>query len=392
MKMWATPANRTGKELSPKQATVDLRDFLYKHESALIASKGKKDGNGEPAPHQTDLVGEVIELDVVWACTTCRACEVECPVFISYVDRFVDLRRYLVQEKGEFPHDLQVAFRGLEGAGNPWNLPAEDRLAWAEGIDVPLISDKPDAEYLWWVGCAPSYDDRAKKVSRAMAQLLNRAGVSYAVLGPEETCNGDPARRAGNEFLFQILAQANVEVLSGYGVKKIITVCPHCYNTLKHEYPDFGGHYEVIHHGDLLARMVREGRLQPKNRVDARVVFHDSCYLGRYNDIYEPPRDVLRAVPGVQLVEAGDDCRDRGMCCGAGGAQMFKEEEKGDKRILILRTEQLLDAQPNTIASACPFCMRMLSDGLGLKDREDDVRQLDIAEILWQSVGDEPTT
>ena len=377
----ACPANRSGKLLSPKLFTVDCRDNLYGRTSELIR------GNGEVA--KIDLVGEAIDPQVVWACTTCRACEQECPVFISYVDKFVDLRRYLVQEKGEFPNDLQVAFRGLENAGNPWGLPAEDRLAWAEGIDVPLLSDRPDAEYLWWVGCAPSYDDRAKKVSRAFAQLLNLAGVSYAVLGPEESCNGDPARRAGNEFLFQVLAQANVEVLNGYNVKKIITVCPHCYNTLKHEYPDFGGHYEVTHHGDLLAQLIREGKLQPKNRVDVRVVFHDSCYLGRYNDIYDAPRDVLAAVPGVQLVEI-EDSRDRGMCCGAGGGQMFKEEEKGDQRVLMLRTEQLLEADPQTIASACPFCMRMLSDGLGMKDREDDVRQLDVAEVLWQSVGDEP--
>lgn len=377
----ACPANRTGKLLSPKQFTVDCRDHLYSRQSELIRK------NGEIA--KIDLVSDVIDPDVVWACTSCRACEWECPVFINYVGKFVDLRRYLVQEKGEFPHDLQVAFRGLENAGNPWGLPAEDRLAWAEGIDVPLISDKPEAEYLWWVGCAASYDDRAKKVSRAFAQLLNQAGVNYAVLGPEETCNGDPARRAGNEFLFQIMAQANVEVLNGYNVKKIITVCPHCYNTLKHEYPDFGGHYEVIHHGNLLAQLLREGRLKPKKQVDARIVFHDSCYLGRYNDIYNPPREVLSAVPGVQLVEAEDN-RDRGMCCGAGGGQMFKEEEKGDKRILILRTEQLLETDPQTIASACPFCMRMLSDGVGMKDREDDVQQLDIAEVLWKSVADEP--
>ena len=376
----ACPGSRTGKLLSPKLFTVNCRDNLYGRTSELI----RKDG--EPA--KIDLVGEVIDPEVVWACTSCRACEQECPVFITYVDKFVDLRRYLVQEKGEFPNDLQLAFRGLENAGNPWGLPGEDRLAWADGLDVPLISDKPDAEYLWWVGCAGSYDDRAKRVSRAMAQLLSLAGVSYAVLGTEETCTGDVARRAGNEFLFQIMAQANVEVLNGHQIKKIITACPHCYNTLKHEYPDFGGHYEVIHHGSFLAQLVCQGRLKPKHRGENRIVFHDSCYLGRYNDIYDTPRDVLRAVPGVQLLEA-EDTRDRGMCCGAGGAQMFKEEEKGDKRILTLRTEQLLETEPQTVASACPFCMRMLFDGLGMKDR-DDVQQMDIAEVLWRSVADPP--
>jgi Fe-S oxidoreductase len=372
------PATRTGKRLSPKHFLLDLRNHLLSRQAEFL---GKND-----APAKIEVVGAVVQPEVVWACTSCRACEQECPVFITYVDKFVDLRRHLVQEKGEFPNDLQVAFRGLENAGNPWGLPREDRLAWAEGLDVPLIADKPDAEYLWWVGCAPAYDDRARKVSRAFAQLLNHAGVSYAVLGPKETCNGDPARRAGNEFLFQMLAQANIATLNGYRVKKIITVCPHCYNTLKHEYPDFGGCYTVIHHGDFLARLIREGRLRPKNRVDSRVVFHDSCYLGRYNGIYEAPRDVLAAVPGLRLVEA-QASRDRGMCCGAGGAQMFKEEEKGEKRVNLLRTEQLLATEPQAVASACPFCLRMLADGLGMKDR-DDVRPLDIAEVLWQAVTD----
>ncbi|MCP4592181.1 MAG: (Fe-S)-binding protein [bacterium] len=381
------PANRTGKLLSPKLATVDLRNFLYQHTSELIAAKGKQNDDTEPAPHQVELIGEVVKPEVLWACTTCRACEAECPVFITYVDKFIDLRRYLVQEKGEFPHDLQVAFRGLENSGNPWGLPAEDRLAWAEGIDVPLIADQPDAEYLWWVGCAPSYDDRAKKVSRAFARLLNHVGVSYAVLGPEETCNGDPARRAGNEFLFQIMAQANVELLNGYKVRKILTVCPHCYNTLAHEYPDFGGCFEVISHTTFLAELLREGRLRPTNPVNRRIVYHDSCYLGRYNEIYEPPRELLAAIPGAQLVEV-EDSRDRGMCCGAGGAQMFKEEEKGEKRVNILRTEQLLEAQPQTIASACPFCMRMLSDGLGMKD-QDDLPLQDVAELLWEAVHED---
>ncbi|MFH0982338.1 MAG: (Fe-S)-binding protein [Planctomycetota bacterium] len=374
------PATRTGKRLAPKHFLVDLRNHLYSRQGEFL----KK--NGTPA--KIDVVGTVIDADVVWACTSCRACEQECPVFISYVEKFVDLRRHLVQEKSEFPKDLQVAFRGLENAGNPWGLPAEDRLAWAAGLEVPLIADKPDAEYLWWVGCAPAYDDRAKRISRAMVQLLNKAGVSYAVLGPEETCNGDPARRAGNEFLFQMMAQANVAVLNGYNVKRILTVCPHCYNTLKHEYPDFGGHYEVIHHGTFLAHLVREGKLRPKNRVDARVGFPDAGSLGRYNQIYDAPRHGLEAGPGLRLVET-QDSRDRGMCCGAGGAQMFKEEEKGDKRVNILRTEQLLETQPQVVASACPFCTRMLADGLGMKDRED-VQQLDIAEVLWKSVADEP--
>jgi Fe-S oxidoreductase len=371
------PATRTGKRLSPKHFMVDLRDHLYGRQQEFTAAGA--------APAKIDVVGAVIAPEVVWACTSCRACEEECPVFITYVDKFIDLRRYLVQEKGEFPNDLQTAFRGLENAGNPWGLPAEDRLAWAAGLDVPLIADRPDVEYLWWVGCAAAYDDKAKRAARALAQLLNHAEVRYAVLGPEETCNGDPARRAGNEFLFQTLAQANVETLNRYQVKKILTMCPHCFNTLKHEYPDFGGHYEVVHHSVLLQDLVRQGRLRPTRSSGQRVVYHDSCYLGRYNDIYDAPRAVLAAVPGLQLLEA-HDTRDRGMCCGAGGAQMFKEEEHGERRVNLLRTEQLLDAQPQAVASACPFCLRMVSDGLGMKDR-DDVRPLDLAEILWQAVS-----
>ena len=400
------PATRTGKMLSPKHFMLDLRDHLYSRQEEFLAASRTPHASGGPesshastVPAQIDLVGAIINPEVIWACTTCRACEEECPVFISYVDKFIDLRRHLVQEKGEFPGDLQSAFRGMENAGNPWGLSAEDRLAWAKGIDVPLLADKADAEYLFWVGCAPAYDERARKIARATAQLLNRAGVSYAVLGPEETCNGDPARRAGNEFLFQMLAQSNCETLNARNVKKIVTVCPHCFNTLANEYPDFGGKFEVIHHSQLLARLVREGRLNPRGRVQAKVVYHDACYLGRYNGVYDDPRAMLRSIPGVELVEAADS-RDRGMCCGAGGAQMFKEEEKGLVRVNIRRTEQLLEAleapnRPNsetakpdgrTIASACPFCMRMLTDALGQKDR-DDVKQLDIAEVLLCSVA-----
>jgi len=376
------PASNTGKLLSPKQFTIDLRDHLYASDGQLT---GSGDGSGKGNGTQGSLVGGVINPEVVWACTTCRACEQECPVFIGYVDKFIDLRRHLVQESGEMPQELATAFRGLETSGNPWNLPASQRTEWMEGLDVPLISDRPDAQWLLWVGCAPAYDEKARKIARATAQLLNRAGVDYAVLGGDEQCTGDPARRAGNEFLYQMLAQANVEVLSGLEVKRIITICPHCFNTLKHEYGDFGGRFEVVHHSDLLARLVSEGKLQPTKRVDAKIVYHDACYLGRYNDVYESPRQVLSRIPGVTLVEAAES-RDRGMCCGAGGAQFFKEEEPGSDRVNYVRTDQLAATGANVVASACPFCMRMLTDGLAARDRED-VRQMDIAEVLLESVG-----
>ena len=378
------PANKTGKLLSPKQLAIDLRNFLYEHQPALTASDGN--GSDGQAPHQVDLIPNVIKPEVLWACTTCRACEQECPVFISFVDKIVVMRRYLVQEGGDFPDQLQNAFRGMENSGTPYNLPPDDRMNWAQGLDVPLMSDGPEnVELLFWVGCAAAFDDRAKQIARATVQLLNQAGVKFACLGPEEQCTGDAARRAGNEFLFQMMAQANVEVLNGYQVKKILTICPHCYNTLQNEYQDFGGDYQVVHHSDFLTGLIRRGKLKPTERVDATVTYHDSCYLGRFNDIYESPRETLRSIPGLRLVEPAET-RDRGMCCGAGGAQMWKEEEAGDIKVSFARTNQLVETGAGVIASACPFCMRMLTDGLNLQDHQG-LEQLDIAELLLRATG-----
>lgn len=376
------PATKTGKKLSPKHFTLDLRDFLYNQEKALVANKT----NGDAQEHRKDLVDGIIDPEVLWACTTCRACEQECPVFISFVDKIVDMRRYLVQERSEFPAQLQIAFRGLESNANPWSFPSGDRAKWAEGLDVKTLAEHPGAQVLFWVGCAPSFDERAKKVSRATVKLMQQAGVDFAILGTQEQCTGDPARRAGNEYLFQMFAKANVEVLNGYGVnkKKIVTTCPHCFNTLLNEYPDFGGQYEVIHHSTFLAGLIAQSKLKPSRRVDKKVVYHDSCYLGRYNEVYDAPREALRSIPGLTVLEP-KATRDRGMCCGAGGAQMFKEEEPGKERVNIARTEQLLETQPDVVASACPFCMRMLTDGLAAHNRES-IPQLDIAEILLESM------
>lgn len=380
------PASNTGKLLSPKQLTLDLRDFLYNNEKTLTSARaagGNGVGESDLMP-VADLVPQSIKPEVLWACTTCGACETECPVFITYVDKIVDMRRHLVMEKSEFPAELQNAFRGLETNANPWSFPAADRATWSTGLDVPLITENPDADILFWVGCSPSFDDRARKIARATAGLLKAAGVNFAILGTEEQCTGDPARRAGNEFLFQMLAQANVETLNNHKIRKIVTTCPHCFNTLLNEYPDFGGKYEVVHHADYLSELLRTGRLKPAHRVDARVVYHDSCYLGRYNEIYESPRDTLKSIPGLNVLEPAET-RDRGMCCGAGGAQMFKEEESGSERVNKKRTEQLLAVKPDAVASACPFCQRMLVDGLAEQGR-DDVGQFDIAELLWRSV------
>ncbi|QOJ15797.1 MAG: (Fe-S)-binding protein [Planctomycetia bacterium] len=401
------PAFNTGKLLSPKHLTIQMRDHMYRNEAALVATagadgpKGFVDVKGAADESGGQLVPGWIDPEALWACTSCGACEQECPVFITYVDKIIGLRRNLVLEQGTFPDQLQTAFRGLESVGNPYSFPNEQRAAWAEGLDVPLLSDKPDAAVLFWVGCAPSFDDRSRRIARALAQLLKAAGVDFAILGPQEQCTGDPARRAGNEYLFEMFAKNNVETLNGAGVKKIVTTCPHCFNTLRNEYPDFGGRYEVVHHTEFLAQLIREGKLRPQHHVTGSVVFHDSCYLGRYNEIYEPPRELLRRIPGLSVVEAPES-RDRGMCCGAGGAQMWKEDEpirrpgsrEGDGKVNHARTRQLLRVLPTAptggngryVASACPFCKTMLSDGL-TDQGHGDVAQLDVAELLWKSVN-----
>ncbi len=383
------PANITGKALSPKHLTIDLRNHMYENAPALIGGAlEKKDGDEGEVDEKFVLVEGTIKPEVLWACTICSACEEECPVFISYIDKIVAMRQNLAMEQGVFPEQLQTMFQGIENAGNPYSYPNDQRADWAEGLDVPLLTENQDVEYLYWVGCAASFDDRSRKIARAFAQLLKKASVNFAILGPEEMCNGDPARRAGNEFLFQMMAQQNIETLNGYNVKKIVTACPHCFNTLKNEYPDFGGKYEVIHHSELLAGLIRAGKLKPTNSVNTRIAFHDACYLGRHNEIYDPPREVLRAIPGVQVVEP-EKTLDRGMCCGAGGAQMWKEEEEGDERVNHARTKQLLNVLPSgdntALGSSCPFCKTMLTDSLADLDREQ-VGQVDIAEVLWQSV------
>ena len=391
------PAHKTGKLLSPKILTLNLRDAVFDSADALMDAKK----NGPPPPPAegetplAEMIGDLVHPDVLWACTTCRACEEQCPVMISYVDKIVDMRRNLVLIKGEFPAELNAPFNGIETNGNPWNITRLDRANWADGLGIPLMSEKPDTKVLYWVGCAGSYDDRAKKVARATAQLLTMAGVDFAILGQEESCTGDPARRAGNEFLFLTLAEQNVATLNGYkdqgGIKTIITTCPHCFNSLANEYPDFGAKFRVVHHAEYLAELVKDGKLKPSSGDVGKVVYHDSCYLGRYNDVYEQPRNVLSAIPGLTLLEAEGWNRNKGLCCGAGGAQMFMEEQNKD-RVNQKRTLQLLDTGAKTIASACPFCQTMLTDGLKAESKEDEIKQLDIAELLLTACYTEKKT
>jgi len=376
------PATLSGKRLAPRQLLIDLRDYLYEHQQEMIAKRlGKRDGEvGE------GIVGErLIHDDVLWACTTCRACEEACPVLIEYVDKIVDMRRHLVQEEARFPTELTRTFKGMETQSNPWGLSYEKRADWAQGLDVPLLSEHPEAEYLYFVGCAGAFDERNQKTTRAFAQLLQKAGVSFAILGAEEPCNGETARRLGNEYLFQSMAQTTIEIFERYAVKKIIVNCPHCFNTLKNEYPQFGGHYEVIHAAELLSRLIQEGKLTLQGMPPQKVTYHDSCYYGRYNDIYDPPREVLARISGTQLQEMQRH-KHTGMCCGGGGGWMWMEEPP-DKRVNHLRVEQALATTPDVIAVSCPFCMTMLGDGLKAKNADEHVQLLDVVEIVRNAVN-----
>jgi Fe-S oxidoreductase len=393
------PAALTGKLLSPKHLTLALRNHLYACEPELTGAKPKTPGpeasdeqsktvaHGEKpnASASEGLVPAIVHPDVLWACTSCRACEEFCPVNITYVDKIVQMRRNLVTIRGEFPQELAKPFEGMESNGNPWSLSRMDRAAWAEGLGIKTFSENPTTEVLFWVGCAASYDDRAKRIARTTARLLKQAGVDFAILAEEESCTGDPARRAGNEYLFSMLAEANTEVLNGYqkqgGVRRIVTTCPHCFNTLKNEYPNFGAKFEVIHHSDYLLGLLAEGKLAPKNPVRGRVAYHDSCYLGRYNGIYDSPRRILERIEGLELVEVEHWNKNKGLCCGAGGAQMFLEEQNKN-RVNVKRTLQLIDTGAKTIATACPFCMTMVRDGLKSQSREEEIQNYDVVEML----------
>jgi Fe-S oxidoreductase len=383
------PAWNTGKPLSPKLLITQLRDHAHAKAPYLLDNNSHADVD----VLNMALVGDVIDPEVLWSCTTCGACVEQCPVDIEHVDHIVDMRRYQVLIESNFPSELNGMFKNLENKGNPWGQNAKDRLAWTEGLDfeVPVFDGSSDFEYLFWVGCAGAFEDRAKKTTRAVAELLHIAGVKYTVLGTEEACTGDPARRAGNEFLFQMLAQQNVEVLNGVfegnAMRKIVATCAHCFNTLANEYPELGGKFEVVHHTQLLNRLVRERRLVPVAQVAEDVTYHDPCYLGRHNKVYEAPRELIGAA-GVSMREMPRHA-DRAMCCGAGGARMWMEERIG-KRINVERVDEALGTAPTKIATACPFCKVMLSDGLTARQSEgvasEQVEVVDVAQLLLTAV------
>ncbi|SFD22115.1 Fe-S oxidoreductase [Bacillus sp. 491mf] len=407
------PATGTGKMLSPMDLILKLRDHLTDKGAAVTSrapwvptvafnkTKGNQlammaagDGQNESAAtlaYDPSLIGDVITETEIWACTTCRNCEDQCPVMNEHVDKIIDLRRYLVLTEGKMDPEAQRALTNIERQGNPWGLNRKERETWRtmeEEVSIPTVKEKAKAgeefEYLFWVGSMGSYDNRSQKIALSFAKLMNEAGISFAILGNKEKNSGDTPRRLGNEFVFQEMASKNIEEFEKAGVKKIVTIDPHAYNTFKNEYPDFGLQAEVYHHTELLAQWVKEGRLKPVHRVEETITYHDSCYLGRYNEVYEAPRNILKAIPGVKLVEMERN-RETGMCCGAGGGLMWMEETAGS-RINVARTEQALSTSPTMIGTGCPYCLTMISDGTKAKEVEERVQTLDITEILERSV------
>lgn len=412
------PATGTGKMLSPMDLIVKMRDHLTNYGAAVtskqpwvptfafantkgnqIALTASSQGARESAAalaYNPSLIGDVITEEEIWACTTCRNCEDQCPVMNEHVDKIIDLRRYLVLTEGKLDADAQRAMTNIERQGNPWGLNRKQREDWREAredVHVPTVKEMNKAgeefEYLFWVGSMGSYDNRSQKIALSFAKLLNEAGVKFAILGNKEKNSGDTPRRLGNEFLFQDLAAKNIEEFEKAEVKKIVTIDPHAFNIFKNEYPDFGLNAEVYHHTELLYQFVKEGRLVPKHTVNETITFHDSCYLGRYNEVYDAPREILKAIPGVKYVEMERN-REKAMCCGAGGGLMWMEEETGH-RINVARTEQALEVKPSVISAGCPYCLTMLSDGTKAKEVEEQVSTYDVAELLEKSVCGEPS-
>lgn len=408
------PATGTGKMLSPMDLILKLRDHLTDKGAAVTSrtpwvpavafnntqgnqlammatGKGQQESAGATLAYDPSLIGEVITEEEIWACTTCRNCEDQCPVMNEHVDKIIDLRRYLVLTEGKLDPEAQRAMTNIERQGNPWGLNRKERETWRqadEEVSIPTVKEKTKAgeefEYLFWVGSMGSYDNRSQKIALSFAKLMNEAGISFAILGNKEKNSGDTPRRLGNEFVFQEMATKNIEEFEKAGVKKIVTIDPHAYNTFKNEYPDFGLQAEVYHHTELLAQWVKEGRLKPVHRVEETITYHDSCYLGRYNEVYEAPRNILKAIPGVTVVEMERN-RETGMCCGAGGGLMWMEETAGT-RINVARTEQALAVKPTMIGTGCPYCLTMISDGTKAKEVEEQVQTLDVTEILERSV------
>lgn len=359
------PANLSEKPLSPKDMTLKTKEYLQ-HNNA----------------DKKDMIDEVISTDGLWSCTTCLACEAECPVLVEHTRRTVAMRRHRVMAESKFPAELKKTFNNMEKQGNPWGEWYGNRANWASGLGVKRLEENPEAEVLYWVGCAGSFDERSQQVAASMVKLLNAAEVNYAILGTEEYCCGDSARRTGNEYLFRKLADKNIQVFKKYNVKKILTACPHCFNILRNEYPDLGFSAEVIHHSQFIADLIAQGKLSLEKKGVGDTVYHDSCYLGRYNGIYDAPRNVIKALPGASLVET-EKSGENGFCCGAGGGRIWMEEGIGT-RINNMRVDQLTETGATTVVTACPFCLTMMDDGV--RSKELSVETLDLAEVVVKSL------
>jgi len=375
----ACPANFSGKALSPKQVIQDLKTHLYEVYPVPLLKK--------PVESRKDMITEVITEEVVWDCTTCRACQQACPIYIEHIDKIIGMRRSLTMERSQMPESAQSALQSLGARAHPWRGTTATRTDWAEGLGVKMLSDDSDIDLLYWVGCTAALEDRNMKVSAAVAKILQAAEINFGILGIEESCCGDPARRMGDEYLFQTLCEKNVEVLNSYGVKRIVTACPHCFNTLQKEYPQFGGNFEVIHHTRFILDLIRDGKLSVGDLNESKTVaYHDSCYLGRYNDIYQEPRDILSSIGGIKKVELAR-CGSTSFCCGGGGGHMWLEEEP-DKRVNLRRTDDVIQAEADLVATACPYCLSMFEDAIKAREVEESVKAMDLSELIVQALAE----
>lgn len=370
------PANISGKTLSPMHIVEDLKDYLLEEGSNTF--KGKK--------ADTPLIGfKRITEEALWDCVSCGACMEECPVAVEHVPTIMDMRRHLVLEESKLPETAMNTLLSMEQRGHPWRGTQFSRMDWTEGLDVRTIAEHPEAEILFWVGCTSALEKRSQAIARSMAKVLKAAGVDFAVLGDEERCTGDPARRMGNEYLYQVMAQQNIDVMNRYNVKSVVTTCPHCFNTIKNEYPKLGGDYEVYHYSQFLDRLIKDGKIKPIKIMSQTVAYHDSCYLGRHNGIYDEPRNIAKAIPGLELVEMEPRCRERGFCCGAGGGHMWLEESRGE-RINHVRTDQFLETGARVVGVSCPFCLQMMEEGIQAKEQSQNNEAKDLLEILADSI------
>ena len=371
------PANISGKILSPMHIVENLKEHLIETGPGVLRDQDEQDS--------LPLLERWIPEEALWDCLTCGACVEECPVGVEHIDSIVDMRRHLVMDQAKMPETAMNALLSMEQRGHPWRGTTYTRTDWAEGMSIKILAEHPESEVLFWVGCTAALEQRSQGIARAMASVLKHAGVDFAILGTEEMCTGDPARRMGNEYLYQTLAQQNIETFSRYNVKKIVTICPHCFNTIKNEYPHLGGDYEVLHYSEFVAQLIDEGKIKPVVTVEATVAYHDSCYLGRHNGVYDAPRSIASAIPGVELVEM-ERSRERGFCCGAGGGHMWIEESRG-QRVNHVRTDQFLETKADTVGVSCPFCLQMFEEGIGAKELQNEKQARDLLEILDESLG-----